>query len=92
MNMNTPVNSGGEWFPFMEQMGVDRRHAVLDISTETDESQKFSAEIFDVITKNIVWRGYNFSTEESAFIEADLILERLERVNGFGSLASCQEG
>lgn len=77
-----------KYFPFMESEGCDRRHAVLEISIELSEDEKYYiAEVFDTRTKSIVWRGKDFYDELVAYRRADEILLHLELIQGFGSLS-----
>jgi len=77
----------GEYFSFIELEGIDRRHAVLEISTIKHHENDYSGEVFDIYTKNTVWRGDNFRTEDIAFKTADEVLIELEQIHGFGSLS-----
>jgi hypothetical protein len=85
------IYNKGEYFPFMESEGIDRRHAILEISTEIDETGYHYGEVFDIITHQTVWRGESLCNEIVALEQADGILQHLEHVNGFGSISLYKE-
>ncbi len=77
-----------KYFPFMESEGFDRRYAILEIATErTEDGKYYQGNVFDTISKNIVWSASGFPNEDIAFERADEVLVRLEIIQGFGSIS-----
>ena len=74
------------YFPFMEQEGIDRRHAVLEISVAEDPNG-YRGEVFDTRTTQILWVGSMVRKEDEALQRADEVLEQMEKVCGFGSIS-----
>ena len=74
------------YFPLLESEGFDRRSAVLDIGVVFLEGLGVQGEIFDTVTGQRVWLG-TITYEENALDRANEVLEKLERINGFGSLS-----
>lgn len=84
MNLN-PIR--GEYFPWVEQKGIDRRYAVLEISTEVTEEGEYWGEVFDTRTHQLLWRSDLVADEGTALSLADGTLQQLEIINGFGSIS-----
>jgi len=80
------MRSNGKYFSFVEQEGIDRRHAVLEISIREDESG-FRGEVFDVMTGQTIWLGPPETEEMEAYLSAEIVLDALESINGFGSIS-----
>ncbi len=72
-------------FPFMESEGFDRRHVVLDMNVSLDY-RGYVGEIFDTVTKQILWIGIALN-EETVLCLTDRKLEMLENIHGFGSIS-----
>lgn len=75
-----------EYFTFVEQDGIDRRHAVLDTTANPDEAG-YHGEVFDTVTGQTVWLGMTEAMEDDALFIAEAVLDKLENVNGFGSIS-----
>lgn len=86
-NNTTPQTKRGTYFPFVEKDGIDRRHAILEISIEQNDDGMYQSEVFDTITGQIVWRSDFFLWEDQAYENADDVLIRLEAIYGFGSIS-----
>lgn len=80
------MGSNGEYFSFVEQDGIDRRHAILDIAVYGDDGH-FYGEVFDVMTGQTVWLGPSEPDETEAYLSAEIVLDALESINGFGSIS-----
>ena len=80
------MRSNEEYFSFVEQEGIDRRHAVLEIIVH-ESPTGFHGEVFDVITGQTVWLGPTEYNEEEAHLSAEIVLDALENINGFGSIS-----
>ena len=74
------------FFPFLESKGIDRRHAVLEISVAED-TNGYRGEVFDTCTAQVLWIGSIMDEEDDALQRADEVLERMEKVYGFGSIS-----
>lgn len=80
------MRSNEEYFSFVEQDGVDRRHAILEITVHED-IEGFHGEVFDIITGQTLWLGPTELDETEAYLSAEIVLDALESINGFGSIA-----
>ena len=76
-----------EYFSFVEQEGIDRRHAILEVITHEDEDGFHYGEVFDTVTGQTLWLGPTESTEEDAEISAEIVLDAMENIRGFGSIS-----
>ena len=83
---NTISMQEERYFPFMESEGIDRRHAVLEISVTGDETG-YCGEVFDTRTAQTLWVGSVVRQENEALQRADEVLEQMEKVCGFGSIS-----
>lgn len=80
------MRSDEKYFSFVEQEGVDRRHAVLEITVH-ETNGGFHGEVFDVITGQTVWLGSTETEETEAYLSAEIVLDALENINGFGAIS-----
>jgi hypothetical protein len=76
-----------EYFSFVEQDGIDRRHAILEVITHEDGFGNFYGEVFDTVTGQPLWFGPTEITEEIALESAEIVLDALENIRGFGSIS-----
>lgn len=76
-----------EYFSFVEQDGIDRRYTILEVVTHEDENGYYYGEVFDTVTGQTLWLGPTESTENDAEWSAELVLDTMENVRGFGSIA-----
>ena len=80
-----------QFFPFVEQEGVDRRHAILEITTNADDCG-YHGEVFDTVTGQTLWLGPSEFSEDVAYESAELVLDMMERRRGFGSISLTRGG
>ena len=76
-----------EYFSFVEQEGIDRRHAILEITAHEDTEGGYYGEVFDTVTGQTLWFGPTEITEADAEYTAEIVLDAMENIRGFGSIS-----
>lgn len=77
----------GTYLTFIEKEGIDRRHTVLEISTDVNPQGSYCGLVYDTVTGQMLWTGLWTISEYMALEEAEYILNRLETIQGFGSIS-----
>ncbi|MGI9248175.1 MAG: hypothetical protein ACR2QI_04130 [Woeseiaceae bacterium] len=76
-----------KYFSFVEQEGIDRRHAILEVITHEEFNGGHYGEVFDTVTGQTLWFGPTETNEEDAEMSAEIVLDAMENIRGFGSIS-----